>query len=92
VKDSGNQTAHSHYLAYPIERETPYPAPVPINRRFTLTIRCDITRREAICTIDEGPAVSLPLGDITGLCYVAVAADNGGALRVRKIETVDEAE
>jgi len=89
VMDSGDQTTRSHYLAYPIERETPYPAPVPFNRRFTLTIYCDITRREAICSIDGGPAVSLPLGNILGLCYVAVAADNGGALRVRKIETAD---
>jgi len=92
VKESGDQTTHSHYLAYPIERETLYPAPVPFDRRFTLAIHCDTARHLASFTIDDGPAVSLPLSNITGLCYVAIAADNAGAIRVRKIETADEPE
>lgn len=92
TKVANEPTTNYRYHAFPIEREVPYPVPVPFGQRFVLTIRCDVSRQDASFTIDDAPAVSVTLREILGLCYFGAAADNGGAIRLRKIETADERE
>jgi hypothetical protein len=73
------------YLAYPIEKEIPYPQKFTAGKPLEVTLQCSLAQRRAAVSINKGPEVVLPLPDILGLCYFALAGTNGGSIKLSKI-------
>lgn len=82
-----NWTPEYSWTAYSVAEEVPYPAKVQPGRRFTLTTRIDAAARTAWVSIDDGPEVARPLGDVLGFCYLGIAVGEAGAIRLRRLET-----
>ncbi len=73
------------YLAYPIEKEIPYPPKFTAGKSVDISLQCNLAQRRATVSINNGPEVILPLPDILGLCYFALAANNGGSIKISRI-------
>jgi hypothetical protein len=90
TKDLGQGNEHRptySYLAYPVETEQAYPGKVKLGERFTVKVRCDVAKGEALLSINDGVEVNVPLGNILGLSYFGIAATEGGSIRLRRFES-----
>jgi hypothetical protein len=75
------------YTAYPVADEIVYPRRIAWGERFKLAARVDVSARAAWVSIGDGPEVQRPLGDVPGLCYFGIAVGEGGAVRLRRLDT-----
>ncbi len=80
-----DQTPMYSYRAYPVKNDVPYPRKATTGIPFRVAITCSLSRKEASIMIDEGPAVTLPLTNILGLCYLSVKACDGGAVTISRL-------
>ncbi|NLX04682.1 MAG: exo-alpha-sialidase [Phycisphaerae bacterium] len=70
------------HTAFPIGYEVEYPQPWPQDRRFDLVLQ--LSKGQAGITVDSGPEVALELGSTLGLWHLGLAADQHGAVTLRR--------
>ena len=76
------------YLAYPIMGEQRYPQPIVQGKRFILSLRFSVSLGKAFVRINDGQEVAIPTPPILGLCHFGVAVATGGAIRLRRFESI----